>query len=87
MLVHAPEKETRLSPELATAATRWRPQSSAGAAWRGEGAPARGEVGPGVRGGSVWSGGRSRRWPAASAAAGGAELFRRIEEAGREAGG
>ena len=46
MLVRAPEKETGLSPELATAATRWRPQSSAGAASRGEGAPARGEVGP-----------------------------------------
>ena len=32
--------------ELATATARWRPRSSAGAAWRGEGAPARGEVGP-----------------------------------------
>ena len=66
VLVRAPEKETGLSPELATAAARWRPQSSAGAAWRGEGAPARGEVGPGVRGGAAWSGGRSMRWPAAS---------------------
>ena len=50
MLVRAPKKETGLSPELATAATRWRPRSSAGAAWRGEGAPARGGVGPGVKG-------------------------------------
>ena len=87
MLVRAPEKETGLSPEFATAATRWRPRSSAGAAWRREGAPARGEVGPGVREGAVWSGGRSRRWHAASAAAGGAELCWRTEEAGREAGG
>ena len=38
---------------LATAAARWRPQSSSG--WRGEGrrGPARGEVGPGVRGGAT----------------------------------
>ena len=30
---------------VATAAARWRPRSSVVAAWRGEGAPARGEVG------------------------------------------
>jgi hypothetical protein len=39
---------------LAAATARWRPRSSFGAAWRGEGTPAQGEVGPGVRGGATW---------------------------------
>ena len=50
MLGRVKEIAAGLYPELATAAARWRPRSSAGAAWRGEGAPARGEVGPGVKG-------------------------------------
>ena len=46
MLVHAPENGTGLSPELATAAMRWRPQSSLGRRGEGRRGTARGEVGP-----------------------------------------
>ena len=76
VLRHVRVGELRLCSELSTATARWRPRSSSG--WRGEGskAPARGEVGPGGRWGTAWGGGRSRRWPAASSAAGGAELCR-----------
>ena len=42
-----------LCPGLATAAARWRPRSPLGMAWRGEEAPARGEVGPGICGGAT----------------------------------
>ena len=77
MLVRAPEKGTRLPPKLATAATRWRPRSSAGAAWRGEGAPALGKEGGVEFGPDVWETTASRRWPGPSTVAGSAVQRRR----------
>ena len=87
MLVRAPEKETGLSPEFATAATRWRPRSSSG--WRGEGrrGPARGGVGPGGRCGAAWGGGLSRRCPAALLSGGQRRSAPARREAERERGG
>ena len=65
MLMRTPEKGTGLSPELATAATRWRPHGWPGMAWRREGRPSAREGGR--RG--VWmrrvGTTESRMWPAA----------------------
>ena len=77
MLVRAPEKGTGLSPELATTATRWRPRSSAGAAWRGERALALGMEGGVEFGPDAWETTASRRWPGPSTAEGGAAQRRR----------
>ena len=77
MLRLAKEGEPGSSTELDTAAARWRPAGGSRARGTGRRAPARGEVGLGGREGAAWGGGRSKRWPAASAAAGGAELCRR----------
>ena len=50
MPMHTRDRALGLCSELATATARWRPRSSARTAWQGEGALARGEVGPGVKG-------------------------------------
>ena len=63
-------------PRLATAAVKWRPWSSAGAAWRGEGALALGKEGGVEFGPDAWETTPSRRWPGPSTVAGGAEVER-----------
>ena len=53
----ARDGELGLSPELATAASRWRPRSSTGRRGNGRRGPARRGVGPGGRRGAACSGG------------------------------
>ena len=77
MLMRARGGDPGLCPRLATAAVKWRPWSSAGAAWRGEGAPALGKEGGVEFGPDVWETTASRRWPGPSTAAGGSAQHRR----------
>ena len=59
MLKRVREGEPGLFRELATAAARWRPRSTTGAAWRGEeGSSAGGSGATGLQGCRVW------RWAA-----------------------
>ena len=76
MLMRARGGDPGLCPRLATAAVKWRPWSSARAAWRGEGAPARGKEGGVEFGSDAWETTASRRWPGPSMAVGGAEAER-----------
>ena len=85
MLKRVREGEPGLFRELATAAARWRPRSTTGAAWRGEEGSSMGGSGArGLRGCRVW------RWAAggsllASLSGGGAALRRRQrKQRGRE---
>ena len=77
MLMRARGGDPGLCPRLATAAVKWRPWSSAGAAWRGEGAPARGKEGGVESGRDAWETTTSRRWLGPSTAAGGSAQRRR----------
>ena len=73
-----------LCAALAMAAARWRPRSSAGAAWRGEGAPSRGEVGPEAAEVPREAAAKQEvacglpRWRATALSAGGAEAEREV---------
>jgi hypothetical protein len=58
----------------ATATARWRPRSSAGAAWRGEEAPARGKDGGVESGRDAWVATASRTWPGPTLSGGRAAL-------------
>ena len=57
MLGRVKERAAGLYPELATAAARWWPRSSAGAAWRGEGSSSARGGGSIGQGGDAWGGG------------------------------
>jgi len=70
MLMRTRGGDLGLRLRLATAAVKWRPWSSAGAAWRGEGAPARGKEGGVESGRDAWETTASRRWPGLSTAGG-----------------
>ena len=76
MLMRARGGDPGLCAALATTTARWRPRSSAGAAWRGEEAPARGKEGGVESGRDAWETTASRRWPGPSTVAGGAEAER-----------
>ena len=73
MLMRARGGDPGLCPRLATTVVKWRSWSSAGAAWRGEGAPSRGKEGGVESGRDAWETTASRRWPGPSTAAGGAD--------------
>ena len=75
--MHARDGELGLSPELATAATRWQQQSSTGRRGEGRRDPARRGVGPSVRGGAACGGAEAGAGLRPSSAAGSAELRRR----------
>ena len=81
----ARDGELGLSPELATAAARWRPRSSTGRRGEGRRDPARRGVGPRGRGGAACGGGEAGAGLRPSSAAGGAALRRRQrKQGGRE---
>ena len=77
MLMRTRGGDLGLRLRLATAAVKWRPWSSAGAAWRWEGVPARGKEGGVESGRDAWETTASRRWPRPSTAAGGSAQRRR----------
>jgi hypothetical protein len=78
----ARDGELGLSPELATAAARWRPRSSTGRRGEGRRDLARRGVGPRGRGGAARGGGEAGAGLRPSSAAGGAAQRRRQRKKG-----